>query len=66
MIQNVLKTLGGIENYGIISLCLFCPIFAGVLVWALLQRKAHLDHMAAHAAGRRCLDDLAIERNSHE
>ena len=46
MIQNVLRALGGIENYGIISLCLFVFIFACVFVWACVQSKSHLDHMA--------------------
>jgi hypothetical protein len=46
MIQNVIRHLGGIENYGIISLCLFGAVFCGVFVWAMLQRKAHLERMA--------------------
>jgi hypothetical protein len=46
MIQNVLHRLGGIANYGTLSLCLFVLVFTGVLVWALLQRGSHLDRMA--------------------
>ena len=46
MIQNVLSHLGGIEGYGLASLCCFFLVFAGVVVWALLQRKAHLERMA--------------------
>jgi cbb3-type cytochrome oxidase subunit 3 len=46
MIHNILKHLGGIEQYGIISLCLFCAVFIGILAWAFLQRKSHLDRMA--------------------
>lgn len=46
MIQNILRTLGGIEQYGIFSLCLFSCIFAGVFLWACVQRKSHLDRMA--------------------
>jgi hypothetical protein len=46
MIQNILRHLGGIEHYGVLSLCLFCTVFVGVLVWAFLQRKTHLDYMA--------------------
>jgi cbb3-type cytochrome oxidase subunit 3 len=46
MLQNVLRTLGGIEGYGIASLCLFITVFTAVLVWALLQRKSHLDRVA--------------------
>lgn len=46
MIQSIVRHLGGIEEYGVFSLCLFCLIFSGVLVWACLQRRSHLDRMA--------------------
>jgi hypothetical protein len=46
MIENVLRTLGGIERYGVISLCLFCGIFLVVVLWALFQKRSHLDRMA--------------------
>lgn len=46
MIQNVLRTLGGIDAYGIVSLCLFCAIFSGVLLWACLLKRPHLDRMS--------------------
>jgi hypothetical protein len=46
MIQNILRHLGGIEQYGVVSLCLFCLIFVMVLVWAFLQKQSHLDRMS--------------------
>jgi cbb3-type cytochrome oxidase subunit 3 len=46
MIQNILRNLGGIEHFGIVSLCLFCAVFVGVLIWAFAQKKNHLDYMA--------------------
>lgn len=46
MIQNILRHLGGIEHYGIISLCLFGTVFIGVLIWAFIQKKTHLEYMA--------------------
>jgi hypothetical protein len=49
MIQNILRHLGGIEHYGIISLCLFCAVFIGVLIWAFAQKKTHLEYMASVA-----------------
>jgi hypothetical protein len=65
MIHNILKAIGGIEQYGTASLCLFSTIFAAVLVWALLQRKGHLDRMS-----RVPLEDDSVDaltgRNSHE
>ena len=47
MIQNVLQHIGGVANYGIISLCLFFAVFAGVLVWTFSLKKADLDSAAA-------------------
>ena len=49
MIEHILKHFGGIEHFGIVSLCLFCTVFIGVLFWALLQKKSHLDYMARAA-----------------
>ena len=46
MIQNILRHLGGIQHFGIVSLCLFCTVFLGVLIWAFAQKKNHLDYMA--------------------
>jgi hypothetical protein len=46
MIQNILRHLGGIQQYGVVSLCLFGAVFIGVLLWALLQKKNHLDYMS--------------------
>ena len=65
MIQNILKHLGGIQNYGIISLCLFCTIFLGVLLWAFLQKKSHLDYMARVALDKD-QHPSQNQRHSHE
>jgi hypothetical protein len=46
MIQNVLRALGGIDHYGVVSLLLFATIFAGVIVYTCVQKKPHLDRMA--------------------
>jgi hypothetical protein len=46
MIKNVLQTLGGIQGYGILSLCLFFSVFTAALVWALTLRRSHLEAMA--------------------
>ena len=65
MIQNILRHLGGIEQYGIASLCLFGSIFAGVFIFALLQKKTDLDHMSRVPldSGR---DDSTGKEPSHE
>ena len=46
MIKNVLTDIGGIGLYGVISVCLFFVIFSGVLVWAFLLRKSHLNALS--------------------
>ena len=65
MIQNILRHLGGIEQYGILSLCLFCVVFLGVLLWAFLQKKSHLDYMARVALDAD-LEQLPKQKDSYE
>ena len=43
MIQNVLSGVGGIGNFGVISILLFGVVFTGMLIWAFRQKKADLD-----------------------
>ena len=65
MIHSLLKHLDGIQQYGIFSLCLFCAIFLGVLVWAFAQKKSHLEYMSRVALDR----DQELsgnEKDSHE
>jgi hypothetical protein len=46
MIQNVIRTLGGIDHFGLVSLFLFFGMFAAVSTWAMLQSRAHIERMA--------------------
>ncbi len=46
MIQNVLRHLGGIDVYGVVSVCLFFAVFVGVLGWAARLKASHLETMA--------------------
>jgi cytochrome c oxidase cbb3-type subunit IV len=46
MIQNVLRTLGGVEHYGILSLLIFCAVFVGVLLWTCVLKRSHLEQMS--------------------
>ena len=39
MIQNVLRELGGVGIYGVISVCLFFTVFSVALIRALLLSK---------------------------
>jgi len=61
MIQNVLRTLGGVDRFGIFSLLLFITVFTGVLLWALVQRRQHLDRMASLP-----IEEQDSESDSHE
>ena len=65
MIQNILRHLGGIQNFGIVSLCLFGAVFMGVLLWAALQKKNHLEYMSRVALEAEP-EPLPIKRHSHE
>lgn len=47
MIQNVLREIGGIGLYGMVSVCLFFFAFGIVLVRAFSLRKPDLDAMGA-------------------
>lgn len=47
MIQNVLQHIGGVANYGILSLCLFFAVFTGAMIWTFRLRKGDLDAAAA-------------------
>lgn len=46
MVHSILKGLGGIQQYGLFSMCLFCLVFAGAIVSVLLMKRGHLDYMA--------------------
>ena len=46
MIQNVLRELGGIGIYGVVSVCLFFLVFTVALGWALMQKKPFVQSMS--------------------
>jgi hypothetical protein len=47
MIQSVLRDIGGIGLYGVISVCLFFIVFTVALVRACLLKKPFLQTMGA-------------------
>ena len=47
MIQNVIRDMGGIAVFGIISICLFFAVFMAAAIYAFVQRKAFCDRMCA-------------------
>ncbi len=46
MIKHTLTQIASVENYGIVSLCLFFAFFSGALIWAFRLSREHTDHMS--------------------
>lgn len=46
MIKNFVTQIGGIEVWGIISICLFATVFVGTFIWALCQKKSLMTKMS--------------------
>ena len=63
MIQNVIRDMGGIAAFGVISICLFFAVFIAAALYAFLQRKSFCEKM-----GVLPLDDGSRESKgaSHE
>ncbi len=47
MIQNVLRDIGGIGLYGVVSVCLFFVVFSVALIRACLLKRNFLNSMGA-------------------
>jgi hypothetical protein len=47
MIKNVLTHIGGVEIYGVISICLFFAVFSVAVVLALRMKKSVVNRMSA-------------------
>ncbi len=46
MIANVIREIGGIANFGVISICLFFTVFTVALIRALLLKKSFVRDMS--------------------
>jgi hypothetical protein len=46
MIENVVRTLGGVSAFGIISICIFFAFFTGMLLWAGFLKPTYLKSMS--------------------
>ena len=40
MIKNFVNDIGGIQTFGIISICLFGAVFVGAFLWACSLKKS--------------------------
>ena len=45
MIQNVIRDMGGIAAFGVISICLFFAVFTGAAIYAFGRSKTFCDRM---------------------
>ena len=61
MVQNVLRAMGGVGVYGVVSVCLFFLVFSVALIWAIAQKKQFLKSMSALP-----LNDEPAQENSDE
>jgi hypothetical protein len=46
MIQDVLRSIGGVGNYGVISILIFFTFFGSVLIWAIRLKRSYLENMS--------------------
>jgi hypothetical protein len=47
LIYRFVSAIGGIDVFGMISICLFVAVFIGVLIWAFTRRTEFLDNMSS-------------------
>jgi hypothetical protein len=45
MIENVVRSVGGVAMFGMISICLFFAFFTGMAIWASRLKKSYLNSM---------------------
>jgi hypothetical protein len=61
MIENVVRSVGGIAMFGIFSICLFFAFFIGMTLWASRLKKNYLNSMEGLP-----LEDGTTSKNSIE
>jgi hypothetical protein len=47
MMQNVIREIGGVGLYGVISILLFTFVFGGALVWAMAMKKSEAERLSS-------------------
>ena len=66
MIQNVLRSLGGVGLYGVISICLFFTVFGVALLWTLTRKQSLMRAMSALPLQPEEGADATLASDSHE
>lgn len=65
MIENVMRDLGGVGIFGVISVCLFFAFFAGMLLWVFCLKKPYLNSMRELPLEGEPGSDAAVTANPH-
>ena len=47
MMQNVVREIGGVGLYGVVSILLFTFVFGGALIWAVFMKKSVAEQLSA-------------------
>ena len=47
LIYRFVSAIGGIDVFGMISICLFVAVFIGVLIWAFTRRSDFMKSMSS-------------------
>lgn len=47
MEEKIITSMDGVSIYGVISISIFFVFFSGMLVWAFMQKKNHLNKMGS-------------------
>jgi hypothetical protein len=46
MIENVVRSIGGVGSFGVISICIFFLFFIGMHLWTFRLKKPYLNSMS--------------------
>lgn len=70
MIENVLRGIGGVGHFGIISICLFFAFFTGMLFWSSRLKQNYLNSMESLPLDENDEivkgDNISDSKNRHE
>ena len=45
MVENVVRAIGGVGAFGVISICIFFTFFTGMLLWSSFLKPSYLKNM---------------------
>jgi len=69
MIENVVRSIGGVGNFGVISICIFFLFFVEMHFWAFRLKKPYLSSMSGLPLDEESTREIKTDNNlpkSHE